>query len=115
MRLLLMVSSVLLFATAGCSGSRSQDAAGNRIAQLRSDSIILPEDSQSFADVGGDPILDHNCLACHSVTMVRYQPRLKPEQWKATVEKMRDAYGAPIADADLPAITAALTQLQSKR
>ena len=44
------------------------------------------------------------CLACHSASMALTQPPLKPEQWKATVEKMRDVYHAPIEPGDVPAI-----------
>ena len=52
-----------------------------------------------------------DCTGCHSAGMILTQPRLKPEQWKATVEKMQKVYKAPVPDADVPAILAYLGTL----
>ncbi|WP_250634024.1 hypothetical protein [Pinirhizobacter soli] len=41
------------------------------------------------------------CVACHSSEMIDYQPRLTLAQWRATVLKMKTAYGAPVADKDV--------------
>jgi cytochrome c553 len=41
------------------------------------------------------------CVACHSSEMIDYQPRLTLAQWRATVLKMKAAYGAPVADKDV--------------
>jgi hypothetical protein len=38
------------------------------------------------------------CTACHSSEMIDYQPRLTLGQWRATVLKMKTAYGAPVPD-----------------
>lgn len=105
----------LLLALAGCDGAAPEAPDAARLTTLRSDSITLPDDPETFAAAGADPILDRNCLACHSVAMVRYQPRLKPAQWEATVEKMRAVYGAPIAPDDAPRIAAALEALQASQ
>ncbi len=110
MRRATLPASILLLGVAACGSPAPGDDAPHGV-HLQSDSITLPEDGETFAATGGDAILDRNCLACHSVAMIRYQPPLKEAQWKATVEKMRDAYGAPIADADIPAIVAALEKL----
>lgn len=76
--------------------------------KLASASIDLPDD----ADAPPLPeVLTTNCGACHSAGMLTAQPALKPEQWAATVKKMRDVYKAPIAEGEVPAILAALQQL----
>jgi hypothetical protein len=45
--------------------------------------------------------------------MVLTQPHLSRADWQAEVEKMRNAYKAPIADADVPAIVDYLANLKS--
>jgi len=49
----------------------------------------------------------------HSAGMVLTQPHLSSADWQAEVEKMRNAYKAPIADADVPAIVDYLANLKS--
>ena len=41
--------------------------------------------------------------------MVLTQPPLKPEQWTAIVEKMRDVYHAPVAENEVAPIAAYLS------
>ena len=43
--------------------------------------------------------------------MILAQPPLSAEQWQATVTKMREAYHAPVPEADDSAIVAYLTGL----
>lgn len=46
------------------------------------------------------------CATCHSAEYVRMQPpNMTPAYWKATVLKMKKAFGAPIPDDQLDAIT----------
>jgi len=58
--------------------------------------------------------MNQNCTACHSASMVLAQPALSATQWKAEVEKMRNAYKAPVQEKDVPAIVAYLTALSDK-
>ena len=77
-------------------------------------SITLPAES---AGLPAGPAADRvtaACTACHSADMITRQPALKPEQWAATVKKMREAYKASIDPADDPALVAALVQLQAR-
>ncbi|KQM21093.1 hypothetical protein [Novosphingobium sp. Leaf2] len=78
------------------------------LTTIRSASITLPEDNQTFGDGPDGELLDRSCLACHSASMVLYQPPLNKKQWAATVDKMREAYGAPIEPKDTDAIINAL-------
>ncbi|HEY4143821.1 hypothetical protein [Pinirhizobacter sp.] len=53
------------------------------------------------------------CIACHSSEMIDSQPRLTEAQWRATVLKMKAAYGAPVADKDVDDIARWLTAHQT--
>jgi len=78
---------------------------------LKSVSIELPDDAGLFTGPSGD-LLNARCIACHSASMVLTQPPMTAMQWRATVVKMRDAYRAPVPEADVDAIAAALASLQ---
>ncbi len=78
------------------------------LASIKNASVTLPEDPETFGEGPQADLLNRNCLACHSVSMVRYQPPLTAKQWTATVTKMREAYGGPIDEAETGAIVEAL-------
>jgi hypothetical protein len=46
---------------------------------------------------------------CHATTYITMQPPLPPEKWKAEVEKMVNAYGAQVPEAERPQIIAYLS------
>jgi cytochrome c5 len=79
---------------------------------LTSTSIALPEDDSSFQGAGSD-LMNANCTACHSASMVLTQPPLSRAQWTATVDKMRDTYKATIPAKDMPAIVEYLTRVSA--
>jgi hypothetical protein len=78
---------------------------------LRSVSVDFPDPGNTFP--GAADAVNNNCLACHSPGMVLTQPHLSRADWQAEVDKMRTAYKAPIADADVPAIVDYLANLKS--
>jgi len=67
-------------------------------------SIVWPAVDLPFRPGPGFETVIANCTTCHSAAYVYTQPRLTQVQWKAEVIKMKAAYGAPIADADIDAI-----------
>jgi mono/diheme cytochrome c family protein len=71
---------------------------------LKSVSVELPFGDRMFPDGSGADLVNGNCLACHSVGMVLYQPALSEAQWRTEVEKMRTAYKAPIDPKDVDKI-----------
>ncbi len=104
-----------LLTLGGCGGAPEEAARRERRplqGPLLSRSITLPTDEARFPEPGG-ALLNRNCLSCHSATMVLYQPPLTEAQWRAAVEKMRDAYRAPIADGDVAGIVAELVALDA--
>lgn len=71
---------------------------------LTSTAVELPADEAVFPAGPNVDLVNQRCLACHSASMVLTQPKLKPEQWHAIVEKMRDAYHAPVAEHEVAPI-----------
>jgi cytochrome c5 len=84
------------------------DAKPAALTQIQSSSIDLPADDETFGEGPHAEVLNRTCLACHSASMVRYQPPLDRKQWTATVNKMREAYGAPFQASETTAIVDAL-------
>lgn len=82
-------------------------------AGLQLPSIALPDDEGQFTGPDAD-LLNGNCLACHGVEMVLYQPRMTADAWGHSVEKMRSVYRAPISDEDAVKLPAALARLQDR-
>lgn len=69
--------------------------------------ITLPPDRASFkpSDLPGYALVQRDCVICHSAQYVLYQPASLPRSyWEATVKKMKNPFGAPFADEDIPAI-----------
>jgi hypothetical protein len=106
-----------LLAVAGCHsapqapsqpGEAKARTSAAPLATIRSASIELPADEETFGDSAQGELLNRTCLACHSASMVRYQPPLTRKQWTATVDKMREAYGAPFQKTETEAIVDAL-------
>jgi hypothetical protein len=71
--------------------------------ELKSVKIDLPDSDKMFPGPGSDAI-NNNCLACHSAGMVLNQPELSRQAWAAEVNKMINAYKAPVAPEDVGAI-----------
>lgn len=92
-------------------GGCSKSAADAAPVALKKVDVALPTDEAYFDGPQADT-LNTNCTACHSAEMVRYQPSLTADQWKATVKKMREVYKAPIAEEDDADIVAALVALR---
>lgn len=58
-------------------------------------------------------LVEGSCTSCHSWDYVTTQPRGMGEAfWRASVAKMVDKYGAPMAPADADAITRYLARTQ---
>jgi cytochrome c5 len=78
-------------------------------------SIALPGDvGMAFKPGPGLAAVQGNCLTCHSSAYISTQPVLSRAQWTAEVAKMKNVYGAPIADDAAPAIVDYLTAQYGK-
>ena len=80
-------------------------AAGKPAPPKGTATISLPGDAgMAFKPGPGLAAAQANCLTCHSSAYVATQPPLTRAQWTAEVTKMKNVYGAPIADDQIPAI-----------
>lgn len=69
--------------------------------------IDLPAETAQYkpSDLPGYPLVQQNCLICHSAQYVQYQPPSSPRTyWEATVKKMKKTFHAPFSDEDVPAM-----------
>ena len=107
-----------LAALGGCSGG-AEDTPGDAVSgggvTLASVNAVLPDETEALPAGAGEDVVTANCTACHSAGMITAQPPLKPEQWAATVKKMREVYKAPVAEADVPAILTYLNGLSERQ
>lgn len=59
-------------------------------------SVELPVSQVSFPPGNGSVIANAYCLICHSAGMVLSQPPLTKDEWTGEINKMRNAFGAPL-------------------
>jgi mono/diheme cytochrome c family protein len=59
-------------------------------------SVDLPTSQISFPPGNGSVIANAYCLICHSAGMVLRQPPLTQDEWTVEINKMRNAFGAPL-------------------
>ncbi|HME80530.1 MAG TPA: hypothetical protein VKF82_00490 [Candidatus Eremiobacteraceae bacterium] len=78
-------------------------------------SITLPPPDITFNDGPNVALAQSKCLICHSADYVYTQPPLTKAQWTAEVTKMQKAFGAPIADADIPLLVDYLMSQNGKQ
>ena len=60
-------------------------------------SVNLPVSTLLFPEGDGATAANSQCVICHSADMVLSQPPRTQAQWTETINKMRNAYGAPVA------------------
>jgi hypothetical protein len=58
-------------------------------------SVVLPTSENRFPPGKGSEITGQ-CLICHSAGMVLRQPPLTFDEWMGEINKMRNAFGAPL-------------------
>lgn len=103
----LLAPAALVLLIAGCA----KEAPVSEKLSLTSVSVTLPDDAEEFPAGAHADLVNANCRACHSASMILTQPPLSVEQWQAEVKKMREIYKAPVAEADVPGIVSYLTAM----
>ena len=68
------------------------------LAQSAPVRIILPVETAALKKGPGAELAAANCLTCHSADYINMQPSLTRTAWKASVDKMRGKFGAPIPE-----------------
>jgi len=76
--------------------------------------ITLPHDEPLFPPGPGREEFITACVVCHSPRYITMQPRFPRSTWLSEVKKMKDAYGAHIADEQAARITDYLVSINGK-
>lgn len=84
------------------------------IAQSAPVKIELPAETATLKPAPGAELAAGNCMVCHSVEYISTQPTQTRTAWKASVEKMRAKFGAPIAEEQIAALVDYLTTAYGK-
>ena len=102
-----------MFALAGVAGAAAA-AETSRPAPIaiHSVSVNLPTSTAEFP-AGPGSELAGKCLICHSAGMVLKQPRLSEAQWKDEINKMRNAFGAPIDASEVDALAIYMSKVNA--
>ena len=77
--------------------------------------VELPAGDETFPPGAGATIAASQCLICHSAGMVLQQPPLTKDEWRAEIAKMRSAYGAPIPEDQIEALSEYLKNINGPR
>src|SRR5664279_2008157 len=71
---------------------------------IAADEWRLPDEKPAFKSAPGAELAQANCIMCHSHEYITTQPKFTREQWKASVTKMQQKYGAPLAPENVDAV-----------
>jgi mono/diheme cytochrome c family protein len=75
-----------------------------QLDELISPNLELPSSDTMFPAGPGADAMNGNCLACHSADHMLNQPTLPRKAWQEVVDKMINAYKAPITPQDAATI-----------
>jgi hypothetical protein len=76
--------------------------------------VALPASEASFPPGDGSDITPQ-CLICHSADMVLRQPPLTKDEWTAEINKMRNAFGAPLPPDQVEALARYLYRINGRK
>src|ERR1700738_1762951 len=77
-------------------------------------SFDLPASQISFPPGNGSVIANAYCLICHSAGMVLRQPPLTQDEWTGEINKMRNAFGAPLPADQVEALAKYLRSINGR-
>jgi len=100
------------------SSARADPTSGKKDVASRQGTTVrvaLPANDEPFPPGIGADIASSQCLICHSAGMVLTQPPLKKDEWRAEIMKMRSAYGAPIPDDQVDALSEYLKNINGRQ
>jgi hypothetical protein len=78
------------------SEPEAQEAAKRPVQKWVKVSVDMPASQVSFPAGDGSVLANAYCLICHSAGMVLRQPPLTQDEWTVEINKMRNAFGAPL-------------------
>jgi hypothetical protein len=92
----------------------ADEAARGPVQRWAKVSVELPVSGASFPPGEGADITGQ-CLICHSAGMVLRQPPLTKDEWTAEINKMRNAFGAPLPSSQVEALAKYLYRINGRR
>ncbi len=106
----------LLLAALAASALGLLAAAPAQALTFPTKTIQLPESTRVFPGSGpGATAANSYCLMCHSVGMVMNQPDMTRAAWTVEVNKMRNAFKAPIPEDQVNTIVDYLMSIKGKQ
>ena len=81
---------------------------------IAADEWKLPDEKPAFKSAPGEELAQANCIMCHSHEYITTQPAFTRDQWKASVTKMQQKYGAPLAPENVDAVLDYLAKAYGK-
>jgi hypothetical protein len=93
--LLIVLAAGLAWSGTGDSQTSAEKSVRGRGPHWSKVSVDLPTSKSSFPPGDGVDITPQ-CLICHSAGMVLRQPPLTLDEWSGEINKMRNAFGAPL-------------------
>jgi len=78
-------------------------------------SVELPTSQALFPPGNGADIANGECLICHSAGMVLRQPPLTQDEWIGEINKMRNAFGAPLPADQVEALAEYLLSINGRQ
>ena len=81
---------------------------------IAADDWKLPDEKPAFKAAPGADLAMANCIMCHSHEYITMQPAFTRDQWKASVTKMQQKFGAPLAPENVDAVLDYLAKAYGK-
>jgi hypothetical protein len=75
--------------------------------------VDLPVSNAYFPAGDGADVANAQCLICHSAGMVLRQPPLTQNEWVGEINKMRNAFGAPLPADQIDALAKYLVRINA--
>src|SRR5258706_10234786 len=92
----------------------AKEAAKGPIQKWTKVSVDLPVSQISFPPGNGSVIANAYCLICHSAGMVLRQPPLTQDEWTVEINKMRNAFRAPLPADQIEALAKDLRSINGQ-
>lgn len=109
------LANTLAWTAAVDSAAALSNAANGYSQKWSKVSVDLPVGEAPFPPGNGSDIASGQCLICHSAGMVLRQPPLTQDEWVAEINKMRNAYGAPLPPDQIEALAKYLFSINGRQ
>jgi hypothetical protein len=110
-----MLRTVMPAAVVLCAILPSLPGQAGPLDELKTLKLQVPTSNMMLPAGKGADVTNNDCLVCHSADHLLNQPALPKQTWEEVVNKMINAYKAPINPEDTGAIVDYLTRTIGKK